>query len=112
MCLVGDFYTYADRADHYWSGYFTSRPFYKHWDRHLEVSLRSAEVIYSLARGLAAKTGESGFPIESLYEDLTNARRALGLYQHHDGVTGTAKTAVNNDYGQRSVKKYLWIKLS
>ncbi|KAL7078663.1 hypothetical protein ACQ4LE_002536 [Meloidogyne hapla] len=95
--LSGDFFTYSDRDDHYWSGYFTSRPFYKHLDRTLQHYLRAADIFFSLANW----KGKMPTSISTLYNSLINARRALSLFQHHDGVTGTAKTFVMNDYGEK-----------
>ena len=81
--LKGSFFTYSDREQDYWSGYFTSRIFDKALDRKLERTLYAASALGGTK------------------EELQGPRRALSLFQHHDGVTGTAKDAVVVDYAKR-----------
>ncbi|XP_040824851.1 alpha-mannosidase 2x isoform X1 [Ochotona curzoniae] len=108
--LSGDFFTYADREDHYWTGYFTSRPFYKSLDRVLEAHLRGAEIMYSLAVAHARRAGlATQYPLTD-FALLAEARRALGLFQHHDAITGTAKEAVVVDYGVRLLRSLVGLK--
>lgn len=105
--LSGDFFTYSDRSDHYWSGYYTSRPFYKHLTRKVESRLRAAELMFSwlMTRTYDGDKTHSFRPLlNTLFTELVLARRRLGLFQHHDGITGTARTAVVNDYGVRLTK--------
>ena len=91
------------REDHYWSGYYTSRPFYKNLDRVLESHHRAAEILYYLAHSQSRSITGSTFPSDKLFGLLVQARRNLGLFQHHDGITGTAKDHVVIDYGTRYI---------
>ncbi|KAM8861457.1 alpha-mannosidase 2x isoform 2-T2 [Synchiropus picturatus] len=108
--LSGDFFSYADREDHYWTGFFTSRPFYKSLDRVLESHLRGAEILYSLAVSNARHVGMEGrYPVSD-YGLLVDARRSLALFQHHDAITGTAKENVVVDYGNRLLRALIGLK--
>nr|XP_015199115.1 PREDICTED: alpha-mannosidase 2x isoform X2 [Lepisosteus oculatus] len=108
--LSGDFFAYADREDHYWSGFYTSRPFYKNLDRVLESHLRGAEILFSLALAHSRHAGMEGRYPTSDYSLLTDARRNIGLFQHHDAITGTAKEVVVIDYGVRLLRSLVGLK--
>jgi len=96
--LTGDFFPYTDQNDEFWTGYFSTRPFAKGLCRDLEVYLRSAEILHTLALSL---------DVESLYgrsmsiDSLVKSRRNLALFQHHDGITGTSRFYVAEDYELR-----------
>ncbi|KAI4350436.1 hypothetical protein L6164_004892 [Bauhinia variegata] len=84
-----DFFPYADRANAYWTGYFTSRPAIKRY-------VRQMSGYYLAARQLEFFRGRknSGPNTDSLAD-------ALAIAQHHDAVTGTEKQHVANDYSKR-----------
>ncbi|TYI75132.1 hypothetical protein E1A91_D07G253800v1 [Gossypium mustelinum] len=98
--LSGDFFTYADRQKDYWSGYYVSRPFFKAVDRVLEQTLRASEMLMAFLLGHCQRPQCEKLPMRYAYK-LMAARRNLALFQHHDGVTGTAKDHVVLDYGTR-----------
>uniref|UniRef100_A0A0N5C217 Alpha-mannosidase n=1 Tax=Strongyloides papillosus TaxID=174720 RepID=A0A0N5C217_STREA len=104
--LSGDFFTYADHDDHYWSGYYTSRPFYKRLDRLLQHYLRGADLIYSTSVMSYSKNTNilENYKKKVNYSMLVEARRYMSLFQHHDGVTGTAKSFVVTDYAEKMLK--------
>ncbi|XP_064596586.1 alpha-mannosidase 2-like [Liolophura sinensis] len=54
--------------------------------------------------------GVNSFPSEPMMKNLVSARRSLGLYQHHDGITGTAKDFVVVDCGKKLLKAIMDLK--
>lgn len=105
--LKGDFFVYSDIFTEgrpaYWSGYYATRPAYKMLSRDLEHNLRALEILYTLAFNRARQTGNYNAlrVFEKNYEKMIGARRNLGLFQHHDAITGTSKATVMRDYGIR-----------
>lgn len=64
---------------------------------------RSAEILYAIAWKSAPSeysewmlSDATGFT-----SHLKNARASLSLFQHHDGITGTAKDFVVSDYAEK-----------
>ena len=89
----GDFFTYSDTDNDYWSGYFTTRPFLKKTIRTTENQLRTAQILFSLIQSFLPNEIK-----KENYNILKEASETLGLLQHHDAITGTAKQVVVNDY--------------
>ncbi|XP_069699539.1 lysosomal alpha-mannosidase-like [Periplaneta americana] len=85
-----DFFPYIDDYyDYYWTGYYTSRPTLKYFER-------LANNFLQVTKQLVAMTElgqEDSSPIDSL-------REAMGVLQHHDAITGTEQQHVANDYAK------------
>ena len=68
--LEGDFFTYADRQDHYWSGYYTSRPFNKRLERLVEAYLRTSEILFSVVNLKKSSSSSMSKQINDWYKWL------------------------------------------
>jgi alpha-mannosidase len=90
-----DFFPYADYDHGYMTGYFVSRAGFKRLERVSSAFLMAARQIESYQEfSIRNSDGSRGEPLYSL-ED------ALGVVQHHDAISGTAKQHVANDYAKR-----------
>ncbi|XP_027178413.1 alpha-mannosidase isoform X2 [Coffea eugenioides] len=86
---TADYFPYADSANAYWTGYFTSRPAFKRY-------VRTLSAYYLAARQLEFLIGW-----RSKGPNTYSLGDALGIAQHHDAVTGTAKQHTTDDYAKR-----------
>lgn len=84
-----DFFPYASGVNQYWTGYFTSRPTFKFHERQASGFLQSAQQVVALSQN----DFDQG--------EMRTLEREVGVAQHHDAITGTAKQLVDLDYHKR-----------
>uniref|UniRef100_A0AAY4F0T7 Lysosomal alpha-mannosidase n=1 Tax=Denticeps clupeoides TaxID=299321 RepID=A0AAY4F0T7_9TELE len=89
-----DFFPYADDAHDFWTGYFTSRPALKRYERLSNSRLQTCNQLEVLGgrRSRKGLFGEGG---------SDSMREAMAVAQHHDAVSGTEKQHVAFDYAKR-----------
>ena len=96
---MDDFFPYSDRDHGFWTGYFTSRASLKRHERVASSFLLAARQIQTMP-DIDGAPCDCDATTEAIYE----LEDALGVVQHHDGVSGTAKQHVANDYSKRLQK--------
>jgi hypothetical protein len=89
-----DFFPYSDCAHCFWTGYFTSRAAFKRLERVASSFLLAARQIEAMPADTAVVKEPEKQPLYELDD-------ALGVVQHHDAVSGTAKQHVADDYSKR-----------
>ncbi|XP_027990414.2 lysosomal alpha-mannosidase isoform X2 [Eptesicus fuscus] len=89
-----DFFPYADGPHMFWTGYFTSRPALKRYERLSYNFLQVCNQLEALA-GPAANMGPYGAG------DSAPLNEAMAVLQHHDAVSGTSKQHVADDYARQ-----------
>ncbi|KAH3861797.1 hypothetical protein DPMN_024748 [Dreissena polymorpha] len=108
--LSGDFFPYSDFENDTWTGYCTALNRLKRFARKIEPLIRAADVFIVSAFHQCTKPKTACAEFSKSYKDimgkLRNARRDVGMFQHHDGITGTSLPFVVSDYEERLTNAY------
>ena len=84
MC---SFYYTQDGPHQFWSGYFTSRPALKRY-------IRTSSSLMNAVRQAQALAGVRDYASVNATDSLNFFEEGLGVAQHHDAASGTAKQHV------------------
>lgn len=88
---------YSNDPHAFWTGYYTSRPTSKRFERMGNQFLQICKQLTSSANLTGA-----------VYErNLGRLREEMGVMQHHDAVTGTEKQHVADDYHRELTQSFL-----
>ena len=96
-----DFFPYADCINCFWTGYFTSRPLLKRYERIASSFLHAARQIEAYNSLISQTKPITSDESTSKSIGLDHLEDAVSILQHHDGVSGTSKQHVASDYAFR-----------
>lgn len=107
-----DFFPYADRTlePGYWTGFFSTRPTLKEKIRSAGKFLQtSKKILYGMLLGIENAT-ERNISFYQMNTAVSRLEKDVALCQHHDGVTGTSMSHVNQDMLERlaNATKAVW----
>lgn len=93
-----DMFPYGDNDKSYWTGYFASRANDKEQVRRGSHNLMASNKLYSMA---AIDESTSSEELSAMLDAKQAMFDAIGVLQHHDGITGTGKQHVANNYAKK-----------
>jgi lysosomal alpha-mannosidase len=102
-----DFFPYAIFARAYLTGFYTSRPALKRYERYSNNVLQMTRQLNAFSN---VNMRNSTFPLSKtslmlfftcLLVNISVIGEAMGLIQHHDAISGTERQHVADDYVQR-----------
>ncbi|CAG2118606.1 unnamed protein product, partial [Medioppia subpectinata] len=88
-----DFFPYNSFVHSYWTGYFTSRPALKRYEKVGNNALQVCKQLDVLSLGNGKNEAK-----------VTPLREWMGVMQHHDAVAGTEKQHVSDNYALKLYK--------
>ena len=99
----------ADNYHNYWSGYFTSRPALKRQVRVATSYLESARLLEVATNTSKSDVNRPSYKKEPVVgTSWTDALEGtVGVATHHDGMSGTERQDVTDDYAQRITESAL-----
>ncbi len=106
----GDFFPYGEmpaQGEGFWTGFFTSRPAFKRQIRDFSSkyqAFKTFDALQALSNQKRRASRGSHVEVENRRSGdnvLLNFADAIGIAQHHDAITGTAKQHVTFDYQKR-----------
>lgn len=95
-----DLFPYPDQPSSYWTGYFSSRANAKSQVRWGSANLHASNQLYTKA---VLDQNVDSQTVDTILEAKEKMLDEMGIYQHHDAVSGTARQDVADDYTTRLV---------